>query len=94
MELNLGDTLDFKGPNGLIVYEGNGHFLVRPKKQLPPVPRHFDHIGLIAGGTGITPMLQLIRDILKRPGDATKISLLFANQTEADILLKYFCLIN
>lgn len=54
-----GDTLDFRGPNGLIVYEGKGNFLVRPEKKLAPIPRHFDHIGLIAGGTGITPMLQV-----------------------------------
>lgn len=41
------------------------------------------------GGTGITPMLQLARDITKnRETDSTKIALLFANQTEDDILLR------
>lgn len=40
------------------------------------------------GGTGITPMLQLIRHITKDPKDETKLSLLFANQTENDILLR------
>jgi cytochrome-b5 reductase len=54
-----GDTLDFRGPNGLIVYEGNGHFSIRAEKKLPQIPRHFDEIALIAGGTGITPMLQV-----------------------------------
>ncbi|VDK18010.1 unnamed protein product [Anisakis simplex] len=43
---------------------------------------------MIAGGTGITPMLQIINAILKDPNDSTKISLLFANQTEDDILLR------
>lgn len=43
---------------------------------------------MIAGGTGITPMLQLARQITKDPEDHTKISLLFANQTEKDILLR------
>jgi len=35
---------------------------------------------MIAGGTGITPMLQLIRQCLKDPTDKTKLWLLFANQ--------------
>jgi cytochrome-b5 reductase len=33
-------------------------------------------------------MLQLIRHITKDPKDETKLSLLFANQTEKDILLR------
>jgi cytochrome-b5 reductase len=86
--LKIGETLDFRGPNGLILYKGNGNFAIKATKKGPSVPRHFNEIGLIAGGTGITPMLQLIREILKHPDDPTKISLLFANQTEADILLK------
>lgn len=43
---------------------------------------------MIAGGTGITPMLQLIRAIAKDSEDKTKVSLLYANQTEKDILLR------
>lgn len=45
-------------------------------------------IVMLAGGTGITPMLQLIRAIIKDPTDETQTSLLFANQTEKDILLQ------
>jgi cytochrome-b5 reductase len=44
--------------------------------------------GMIAGGTGITPMLQIIRAILKNPSDKTQISLIFANVNEEDILLR------
>lgn len=43
---------------------------------------------MIAGGTGITPMLQVIKAVLRNPLDTTKISLIFANLTEQDILLK------
>lgn len=43
---------------------------------------------LLAGGTGITPMLQLVRHITRDPDDSTEMSLLFANQSEDDILLK------
>ncbi|CAI0389617.1 unnamed protein product [Linum tenue] len=40
------------------------------------------------GGTGITPMLQVIEEILKNPDDNTKVLLLYANVSPDDILLK------
>lgn len=44
---------------------------------------------MIAGGTGITPMYQIITHILYSGAeDATKINLIYANQTKDDILLK------
>jgi cytochrome-b5 reductase len=45
-------------------------------------------IGMIAGGTGITPMLQIIRAALKNPLDVTQMSLIYANVNESDILLR------
>lgn len=42
----------------------------------------------VIGGTGITPMLQLAREVLKKPNDKTRLALLLANQTENDILLR------
>jgi cytochrome-b5 reductase len=67
-----GQRLDFKGPI--------------PKYQW--TPNKHDHIALITGGTGITPMYQLARAIFKNPEDKTKVTLVFANVTEEDILLK------
>jgi len=46
------------------------------------------HIGMIAGGTGITPMLQIIRAIVKNPQDKTKVDLIYANVNVNDILLR------
>jgi ferredoxin-NADP reductase len=43
---------------------------------------------MIAGGTGITPMLQIIRAAMKNPLDLTKINLIYANVSNEDILLK------
>ena len=44
---------------------------------------------MIAGGTGITPMLQVIGALLKNHSkDTVKCWLIFANQTEEDILLR------
>lgn len=80
--LNIGDSIDVKGPTGLIHYKGNGLFKVKGKDI------QTKSIGLIAGGTGITPCLQVIEHILKNPNDKTNISLIFGNQTEDDILLR------
>ncbi|PAV63136.1 hypothetical protein WR25_12393 [Diploscapter pachys] len=86
--LQIGDTIDFRGPSGLITYNGHGHFGVKPDKKSPHKPMHFKKLSMIAGGSGITPMLQIISAILKNPEDKTKMKLLYANQTEADILLR------
>ncbi|EGD76286.1 NADH-cytochrome b5 reductase 3 [Salpingoeca rosetta] len=86
--LKIGDTIDVRGPAGHITYLGNGHFEFADKsKKLPPRRRHVKKIGMMAGGTGITPMLQIIQDVLKHPNDKTEIHLIFANQTEQDILV-------
>ncbi|CAG8609707.1 4722_t:CDS:2 [Paraglomus brasilianum] len=71
-ELKIGDQIDVKGPKGQFKYAPG---LVRA-------------VGMVAGGTGITPMLQIIRAILKNPDDKTIVSLIFANIALEDILLK------
>ncbi|KAI3324717.1 oxidoreductase NAD-binding domain-containing protein [Xylariaceae sp. AK1471] len=68
-----GQRLDFKGP--------------LPK--YPWTPNKHEHIALVAGGTGITPMFQLIRAIFNNPEDKTKVTLVFGNVSEEDILLKH-----
>lgn len=75
--LKVGDTMKVRGPKGAMVYT-------------PNMVRHF---GMIAGGTGITPMLQIIKAIIRgRPrnggNDETQVDLLFANVNQEDILLK------
>lgn len=70
--MNVGQRLDFKGPIVKYPWETNKH----------------NHICLIAGGTGITPMYQLAREIFKNPEDQTKVTLVFGNVKEEDILLK------
>ncbi|KAK0519133.1 NADH-cytochrome b5 reductase [Tilletia horrida] len=71
-ELKLGDTIAVKGPKGQMRYA-------------PGLARE---IGMIAGGTGLTPCLQIIRAALKNPKDTTQLSLIYANVEESDILLK------
>lgn len=61
-----------KGPKGHFVYTPN---MVRA-------------FGMIAGGTGITPMLQIIKAILRNPEDKTQVDLIFANVNVEDTLLQ------
>jgi cytochrome-b5 reductase len=86
--MKIGDTIQVRGPNGLLVYKGKGQFAIKPDKKKPPVIQKYKKIGMIAGGTGITPMLQLIRQVFKDSNDETNLWMLYANQTENDILLR------
>lgn len=70
--LKEGQTVKFRGTVGRLEYKTN----------------MAKEIGLIAGGSGITPILQVITKIITTPEDTTKISLIYANETENDILLK------
>ncbi|KAF7139706.1 hypothetical protein CNMCM5793_007448 [Aspergillus hiratsukae] len=70
--MKVGDYLDFKGPILKYPWQLNKH----------------EHIGLIAGGTGIAPMYQLIRAIFKNPDEKTKVTLVLGNVREEDILLR------
>jgi cytochrome-b5 reductase len=69
--LKVGDRAPFRGPKGRFLYRQN----------------MAKAVGMIAGGTGLTPILQVIKAILRDPQDTTKVSLIFANVTEDDILL-------
>ncbi|CAN0430754.1 unnamed protein product, partial [Ectocarpus fasciculatus] len=80
--LDLGDTIDIKGPVGEIVYLEPGQFLIKGK------PRNANKLAMLAGGTGITPMYQVIKAVLSDPADTSVCSLIYANQTEEDILLR------
>lgn len=50
------------------------------------IERSVRHVGMVAGGTGITPMLQLLRAMLAEKGSDVKVSLLVANRSPEDIL--------
>jgi len=67
---------------------GNSIEVKGPISKIPYTPNMKKNIGMICGGTGVTPMLQVIREILKNPNDKTNVSLVFANIAEEDILLK------
>ncbi|KAI5957216.1 hypothetical protein KGF54_000144 [Candida jiufengensis] len=70
--IQIGQTVKFRGPVGKLNYQ----------------PSMAKELGLIAGGTGITPILQVITRIITNLEDHTKMYLIFGNETEKDILLK------
>ncbi|KAJ2766514.1 hypothetical protein IWQ56_003696 [Coemansia nantahalensis] len=71
-KMAAGDTLDVKGPIPKFPYRSGA----------------LKEIGLVAGGSGITPMIQLIQHVLADPADKTKLTLVFANKSEDDIILR------
>lgn len=77
------DSVEIKGPFGRVEYRGRGQFELA-KKPLPLKKQ----VGMLAGGTGITPILQVLNAVLKDPSDETHLSLIYANQTEDDILCR------
>ncbi|KAF5740285.1 Nitrate reductase 2 [Tripterygium wilfordii] len=80
--LPIGSILDVKGPLGHIEYNGRGNFMVHGK------PKFAKKLAMLAGGTGITPIYQVVQAILKNPEDETEMYVVYANRTEEDILLK------
>jgi len=90
-KLEVGGTIDVRGPLGEIEYVGHGEFKIRRKDASGKnawVSKKVSRVNLLAGGTGITPMLQIIREVLKHSDDTTELRLIFANVTEDDILLR------
>jgi cytochrome-b5 reductase len=81
--LKIGDIIDLKGPKGHMEYLKGGNFTVKPLGK-PKESRQTNQIIMMAGGTGITPMLQILHFIFKNPGDAgIKVNLLYANQCKS-----------
>jgi len=70
--LKVGDSIQMKGPWKKFEYKAS----------------EYKQIGMICGGTGITPMFQVVQAVLNNPDDRTKVSMLYANRSVDDILLK------
>lgn len=68
---HIGDTVLMSGPHS------GGHWVDGMAK----------HVGFVAGGTGITPMISIIRWILTKRLDVD-LFLVFANKTEEDIIFR------
>ena len=85
-----GEEVQITGPKGRTQYDGRGKFTRRLLKSQGGNNKEISakNIGLIAGGSGLTPMLQIARQALMDSKDDTKVTMLFANRTPNDVFLK------
>jgi nitrate reductase (NAD(P)H) len=82
-ELVVGDVLDLKGPVGHFIWKGSGIASSHGEEK------RITEIGLVCGGSGITPILQVLRAILTDPtGYHTKVWVLDVNRFPEDILCR------
>ncbi|KAI0020276.1 hypothetical protein F4780DRAFT_791890 [Xylariomycetidae sp. FL0641] len=70
--LRVGDEVAFRGPRGPMRYRRGWA----------------RSIGMLAGGSGITPCWAVIRAVCADPRDTTRVRLVYANRRREDILLK------
>ncbi|KAH7958081.1 hypothetical protein HPB51_027932 [Rhipicephalus microplus] len=82
--LKPGDKIQIQGPKRRFVYEGRGKFATADGHQLPLVAR----LGLVAAGSGVTPMLQLLRHLLADNVDRTTVMMIDVNSNEQDIIAR------
>jgi nitrate reductase (NAD(P)H) len=82
-ELEIGDSIELKGPIGHFIWKGQGTALVDGTE------RRVREIGMVCGGSGITPILQVVRGIFDDELDTTtKVSILDVNRFVPDILCR------
>ena len=81
--VGVGDSILVEGPIGKTNYQGWGDFINFGK----PLKHKKMRIGLLAGGSGLTPMYSIaLASSLAR--DGAEITFLFSNKTKDDILCK------
>lgn len=71
-DLKIGDSMDFKGPLSKLPIED-----IAKRKE----------VGLVAGGSGLTPMLQVAEEVIRQKLPV-KLKMIFANVSEDDIIIK------
>ncbi|RPA71696.1 nitrate reductase [Ascobolus immersus RN42] len=81
--LGMGHRVQFKGPIGKLVYKGRGEVNLSTASPSNVKIRRFN---MICGGTGITPIFQVLRAVVQDAEDATECVVLYGNRKRGDIL--------
>jgi len=82
--LAIGDMLEVRGPTGSMNYDRPSHITL--KRLHRSLFFNFKTMNMIAGGTGLTPMYQVIQCVISNPNDFTKVKMIYGNISEDDIL--------
>ncbi|KAJ8515439.1 hypothetical protein ONZ45_g7137 [Pleurotus djamor] len=72
----------------LAIYEGDTLAMKGPIPKWPYKINEFDEVALIGGGSGITPLYQVLTHALADKSNKTKFTLIYGNIAEKDILLR------
>lgn len=80
--LPLDSVVEFKGPIGKFEYRGRGTAVVDGKL------RAVSSFHMICGGSGVTPIFQVLRAVMQDPADTTSCVVLYGNRQAEDILCK------
>lgn len=83
-KVKIGEYVEVRGPIGRIRYTDPCTFFKKIGKKQQTITGK--QLNMICGGTGITPMLQLVNQIMKDNDDHTKMAMIFGNKTEDDML--------
>ena len=96
-----GCSAEWRGPFGGFTYSPNKvclltdththtHTLLLRAIDYPTTHHtlQYTHIGMLACGTGIAPMIQVIRAVVENEDDQTFLHLIYASRTPDDILMK------
>jgi len=80
--LQIGATVEFKGPIGKFRYLGRGKITLNEKE------REVNSFRMICGGSGITPIFQVLRAVMQGPEDMLNCVVIDGNRMEEDILFR------
>mmetsp|Transcript_1624 Transcript_1624/g.2875 ORF Transcript_1624/g.2875 Transcript_1624/m.2875 type:complete len:221 (-) Transcript_1624:265-927(-) len=82
-----GQLMKVKGIAGDIYYKGHSEFMIRNKETQEMESKRYKRVGMIAAGSGLTPMFQLIQTVADSPSDTTSLSLISSCPTPFDLIL-------
>ncbi|KAJ7602943.1 hypothetical protein B0H17DRAFT_108712 [Mycena rosella] len=80
--LPLGHEVDVKGPIGKFEYHGRGEYSLNGTKKT------VKSFMMICGGSGVTPIYQVFRAVMRDPHDPTTCIVLDGNRLEEDVLCR------